>query len=89
MFLHIGADVVVSLDDLVAIIDLETARKKEATREFLSFASDDQVAIHIGNRVREKSIIITRGKIYFSPISTTTLLKRTQLLDKAKTVNCC
>jgi regulator of extracellular matrix RemA (YlzA/DUF370 family) len=80
MFLHIGGDTAVSLEELVAILDLETT-KKESTREFLSFAADEKMVVHIGKREREKSIIITSNRIYLSPISATTLLKRSLLQD--------
>jgi hypothetical protein len=83
MFLHIGADIIVSLNELIAIIDLETGRRNEATREFLSFAAGGQNVVHIGSKKREKSMVLTRDKIYYSPISTATLLRRTQLIETA------
>ena len=80
MFLHIGGDMAVSMEELVAILDLETA-KRESTREFLGFAADEKMVIHIGKREREKSIIITSNRIYLSPISAATLLKRSLLQE--------
>jgi regulator of extracellular matrix RemA (YlzA/DUF370 family) len=80
MFLHIGGDNAVSLKELVAILDLETT-KREATREFLGFAADEKTVVHIGKREREKSIIITSNRIYLSPISAATLLKRSLLQE--------
>ena len=80
MFLHIGGDNAVSLEELVAILDLETT-KREATKEFLSFAADEKMVVHIGKREREKSIIITSNRIYLSPISAPTLLKRSLLQE--------
>lgn len=76
MFFHIGGDVVVPLDELIAIIDLESACRREVTREFLNFTADEQSVVYIGEKGREKSVVITRRKIYFSPISTNTLMKR-------------
>lgn len=82
MFLHIGGDTVVALEELVSILDLETT-KKEPTREFLGFAADEKTVVHIGKREREKSIVITSNRIYLSPISTATLLKRSLLQEEA------
>lgn len=79
MFLHVGGDMVVPMDDLIAIINLETGCKKEATREFLSLAAEDRSIVHICVEKRRKSIILTKRCVYFSPISTTTLLKRAHL----------
>ncbi len=76
MYLHLGGDVVIPLEELVAIIDLEAVKSREATREFLSFAAEEQAAVHIGKEAREKSAILTTHRIYFSPISSATLLKR-------------
>lgn len=81
MFLHIGGDNVVALEELVAILNMETT-KKEATREFLGFAADEKLVVHIGKREREKSIVITANRIYLSPISTATLLKRSLLQEE-------
>ncbi|HHW40190.1 MAG TPA: DUF370 domain-containing protein [Syntrophomonadaceae bacterium] len=88
MYLHIGGDVAVSLNEVIAIIDLEIGRKKEATREFLSLAAEDQTVIHIGREESEKSVVITRRYIYYSPISTATLLKRAQLMGKTSVIKC-
>lgn len=82
MFLHIGGDNVVALEELVAILDLETT-KRESTREFLGFAADEKMVVHIGKREREKSIVITSNRIYLSPISAATLLKRSLLQETA------
>jgi regulator of extracellular matrix RemA (YlzA/DUF370 family) len=80
MFLHIGGDAAVSLNELVAILDLEAA-EREPTKEFLGFAADEKTVIHVGNQDRKKSIIITNNRIYISPISVTTLLKRSHFQD--------
>jgi hypothetical protein len=39
------------------------------------------MVVHIGKREREKSIIITSNRIYLSPISAATLLKRSLLQE--------
>lgn len=88
MYLHIGGDVAVSLNEVIAIIDLEIGRKKEATREFLSLAAEDQAVVHIGKGEREKSVVITKRSIYYSPISTATLLKRAHLMGSTGIVKC-
>lgn len=88
MYLHIGGDVAVSLREIIAIIDLEIGSKKEATREFLSLAAEEQSVHRIGPKENEKSMILTRRGIYFSPISTATLLKRAQLLGRTSVIRC-
>ncbi|MDH7577658.1 MAG: DUF370 domain-containing protein [Bacillota bacterium] len=78
MYLHLGGDIVVPLDELIAIIDLESTEHREVTREFLSFAAEEQLAVQIGKETRNKSAILTTRRLYFSPISSVTLLKRAQ-----------
>ena len=74
VLLHIGADVTVLLKDVVAILNAR-AGTGEATREFLG-------RIRHGGGIRSagdgktKSIIVLGDKVYNSPISSITLMKR-------------
>ncbi|HAA89712.1 MAG: Uncharacterized protein XD63_0424 [Thermoanaerobacterales bacterium 50_218] len=78
MFLHIGDDVVIPLSELIIILNLESAKKQEATREFFSFAQQESFVYQIGKKGNEKSAVITRKRLYYSPISSLTLLRRAQ-----------
>ncbi len=78
MYLHIGGEVMVPLDELVIIIDLEAGSRRDATKEFLSLAADDKKVVDSG-KGRKRSILVTKEKIYYSPISVDTLVKRTQV----------
>ncbi len=40
MFLHLGGDVVVSKEDIIAILDVRT-RKAPVTKEFIEIARDE------------------------------------------------
>jgi len=80
VFLHVGADVVVSLKRVVAIIDLRSGTTAEATRDFLALA-------HSEKRIRDiaegdaKSIVLTDDEVFLSPISSLTLMKRANFLS--------
>jgi len=78
MFLHIGGEVMVPLNELIIILDLKKVCCSEATREFLSFEAGEKRVVHISDHDREKSIVITKNKVYYSPISINTLVKRSQ-----------
>lgn len=80
MFLHIGGEMMVPLDELIVILDLEAGYRREATREFLSLAAGEKQEVHVNDQDREKSIIITKRQVYYSPISVDTLVKRAQNL---------
>ena len=74
MFLHLGADVVVPLRDVIAITDLKSG-KSGINKEFLNKMQDDKKIVDISEN-NGKSFIITNKKIYLSAISSLTLKKR-------------
>lgn len=80
MFLHLGENVVVPLKDIIGIFDMETAMYSTDTIQFLRMAEEDGFVEKITNE-QPKSFVIAevdkKSKIYFSPISSSTLTKRT------------
>ncbi len=79
VFLHVGADVVVSLKSVIAILDLRTAREGVATREFIALCQTDKVVFDISSGTA-KSLVLTEREVYLSPISSLTLKKRSDFL---------
>lgn len=77
MFLHLGGDVVVLKKDIIAILDTRT-KQSGITREFIDIAKDEGFIQSISNQEKEKSLVITTKEIYVSPISCTTLKKRSE-----------
>ncbi|MDI3480864.1 MAG: extracellular matrix regulatory protein [Tepidanaerobacteraceae bacterium] len=78
MFIHIGSDEVVLKKDVIMILD-KYAVVSKATSEFLQVAREE--GFFQGEDGRDKkSIIICDKKIFFSPISSVTLLKRSNFL---------
>ncbi|MBU4534103.1 MAG: DUF370 domain-containing protein [Eubacteriales bacterium] len=78
MFLHLGADVMVLKEDIVAILDLET-RTANTTRDFLKIARDHRILESSAEGERLRSYIITTDRVFLSPISCGTLKKRAGL----------
>ncbi|NLK94930.1 MAG: DUF370 domain-containing protein [Clostridiales bacterium] len=80
MFLHLGENVVVPIKDVIGIFDLQTAMYSSDTIQFLRMAEEDGFVEKITNE-QPKSFVIAevdkKSKIYFSPISSSTLTKRT------------
>ncbi|NPV74589.1 MAG: DUF370 domain-containing protein [Pelotomaculum sp.] len=79
MFLHLGGDVVVPKRDIIAIFDIQTALSP-ATREFIEIARDEGFVRIISDHNKEKSYVLTAKEIFLSPISCTTLKKRSEKL---------
>lgn len=79
MFLHLGGDTVVSMKDVIAIFDLENTSISKITREFLHVAEEEGFVINVSDDL-PKSYILTeyhhKSRVYISPISAATLLKR-------------
>ncbi|MCL4440225.1 MAG: DUF370 domain-containing protein [Firmicutes bacterium] len=75
MFLHLGGDVMVLKKDIIAILDARI-KNSAITREFIEIAKDEGFIQPISNQEKEKSFVITSKEIYVSPISCTTLKKR-------------
>jgi len=71
MFLHIGEDYSVPIEDIAIILDCE-AEISESTCESLNALEN----INIGETCR--SAIVTANRVYYSHIATQTLRKRLQ-----------
>ena len=82
MFLHLGENVVVPIKDIIGIFDLQNTMYSSDTIQFLRLAEEDGFVERITDE-QPKSFIIAevdnKSKIYFSPISSTTLTKRTDI----------
>lgn len=79
MFLHLGGEVSVPQKEILGIFDFEAAKKSPVTKEFLELARNDKIVVEIAGPQQIKSFIITNTKVFFSPISSTTLQKRALL----------
>jgi hypothetical protein len=73
MFLHLGNNFMIRKDRIIAIIDIETGASNHISRNFLNNTDKIQT---ISDEGKEKSFIISDDGIYLSPISSTTLYKR-------------
>ena len=83
MFLHLGENIVVPVKDVIGIFDMETSMYSSDTIQFLRMAEEDGFVERI-SKEKPKSIIIAevdkKSKIYLSPISSSTLSKRSKIL---------
>lgn len=82
VFLHLGENVVVPIKDIIGIFDLQNTMYSSDTIQFLRLAEEDGFVERITGE-KPKSFIIAevdnKSKIYLSPISSTTLTKRTDI----------
>ncbi|AZU59813.1 extracellular matrix regulator RemB [Neobacillus mesonae] len=73
MYIHIGEDLNIRVNDIIAVLDKESVQNSEMLGEFL-----DQHKKKVMNLSKNpfKSVIVTDQYIYLSPIASGTLKKR-------------
>ena len=82
VYLHLGADVVVKKDDIIAIMDMESSSLSRTTKEFLKNEEMMGRVINVDVENLPKSYVLVKYNknsetfVYISPIATQTLLKR-------------
>ncbi|MDZ5471642.1 DUF370 domain-containing protein [Bacillus sp. 31A1R] len=73
MYVHVGEDILVRTKDIIAIIDKESVNSSPFVKEFLNHHSQHVFNLSKGSF---KSIVVTEEKIYYSPLASGTLKKR-------------
>lgn len=74
MFIHLGGEKVIRTSELIAIFDISIEQAK-ISKQFMNQAAKGKKTETIGEE-EPKSLVVTQTKIYYSPISSTTLKKR-------------
>jgi hypothetical protein len=64
VFLHIGGDMMVPLDNVITILDLESGDQRERTLETLNYAAWNKEIIYVGKKVI-KEVPLSQTRIYF------------------------
>lgn len=82
MYLHLGQNTVITLNEIIGIFDLDNTTVSKKTRDYLS-TCEKKGNVKVVSLELPKSFIVCsdekeKNKVYLSQISTTTLLKRTQ-----------
>ncbi|WP_046212367.1 extracellular matrix regulator RemB [Paenibacillus wulumuqiensis] len=76
MYIHLGGEKIIRFSELIAIFDISIEKSSKISKQFVSFAHEDKKVEAIGEE-EPKSIVVTKNKVYYSPISSATLKKRT------------
>jgi hypothetical protein len=75
MYLYIGEDTLVKTDEIVAILDKKLLESSPSLADFLQRKAD--ITLHLAKN-SVKSIVVTSKHIYYSPLTSVTLKKRSQ-----------
>ena len=80
--LHIGKDAMVPLKDVILILDYKEAMRSDDTHGFLKKLGDNAHHMYL-DELNIKSVVVARFLekyfIYYSPISSGTLFKRSKI----------
>lgn len=82
MYIHIGGDVSLLKKNIIAIFDMDNTTVSKWTRQYLQYAEDKDLVVNVSDEI-PRTFVITeeKGKIkkvYLSPVSASTLLKRAE-----------
>jgi len=78
MYIHLGGEKVILSSELVAIFDISIEKSSKISKQFVSHAIQEKNVVRIGEE-EAKSIVVTKNIVYYSPISSSTLKKKTNL----------
>lgn len=90
MYLHLGQNTVVRMEDIIGIFDLETSTISKDTRAYLATAQKTGHVVNVSMEM-PKTFVLCRNKkkqeiIYISQISSSTLLKRAGFTDEISNI---
>lgn len=81
MFIHLGEDIIIQSEDVIAIMDGDLLNHSTIFNEFVQINTKNKRIVEIVKGM-VKSIVVTENKIYFSPLSTITLKRRSQYVSE-------
>jgi hypothetical protein len=81
LYIHLGGEKIVRVSEVVAIFDVSIEQFSKLTQQFLEHLRQAKRAETIGDE-EPKSIVVTADKVYYSPISSATLKRRTTILTE-------
>lgn len=75
MYIHLGGEKIVRSSQIVAIFDISVEQTSRLPGPFTQQAQNQYKTESIGEE-SPKSIVVTEDRVYYSPISTSTLKKK-------------
>lgn len=76
MYLHVGGDYLIRKDKIIGIFDIENTSISKHTRDFFKKSENEKNVINVSYDLPRSFILDNNNKVYISPISPQTLLKR-------------
>lgn len=79
MYLHLGNDVVINTEKIVAMFDIDACTVSKKTRDFLAVAQKNGEVINVSYELPRSFVICNdkgKNQVYISQLSTKTLSRR-------------
>lgn len=76
MFLHLGSEKSLLNKEIIGIFDYNLIKKSRITKEFMEIITNEGAIEQTNIDKKVKSFIVTKDKVFLSPISSLTLQKR-------------
>lgn len=76
MYLHIGAEKVVANKEVILILNLKNNRPNYSINSYLKVLENSKDIEYVDHNKKINSCVITKNKVYYSPIAAATLKKR-------------
>lgn len=85
MYLHLGQDTVIKMDEIIGIFDMDTSTLSKTTCAYLAACEKKGRVVNVSMEL-PKSFVLCRSDtdevtVYISQISSSTLLKRSRFID--------
>lgn len=80
MYIHLGGDTMIRSNHLIAIFDLCMEQASVRSSNYIDDFINKENIKKIGKE-KPKSLVITEGQIFYSPISSSTLKKRANVIS--------
>ncbi|WP_307152213.1 extracellular matrix regulator RemB [Robertmurraya andreesenii] len=79
LYVYLGEDILVKATDIIAILDKETVK---ASKDMEALLENSNHEMFQQNKGAYKSIVITGNKVYYSPLASATLKKRSTMIQE-------
>lgn len=83
MYLHLGSDTVVKINDIIGIFDIDKTTVSKITKEFLNSRNKDYEVFYVSPELPKSFILCSekgKNKLYISQLAPQTLRKRLESL---------
>lgn len=81
MYLHLGNDIVIKTEDIVAMFDIDACTVSKKTRDFLTLAEKSGQVVNVSYELPKSFVICNKDNkttVYISQLSTKTLSRRSE-----------